>query len=140
VLESTPTLIAHIGSDAKATGDPSAPSGLPWGLLTKHGRLLGLLAQHADLRIKDIAEALGTTQRTAQVILGELIEAGVVARTKVGRRNTYQVGPPSERAARMALERDLRAFSDVLAALGAPPPPAADRVPHADPPGPASAA
>jgi DNA-binding MarR family transcriptional regulator len=140
VLDATHTLITQTQrAEDNDTGAPT--SAVPqWSLLTKHGRLLGLLAQQKDLRIKDIAEQLGTTQRTAQLILGELIDAGLVARTKVGRRNTYRVGPPHGGEARRLVERDLRAIADVLVALAAPTPRASDGPPPADPSGPASAA
>ena len=63
----------------------------PWTLLTSHGRVLLLLAQHPDMRIRDIAESAGLTERSVQGIVSDLETAGYISVKKVGRRNTYRV-------------------------------------------------
>lgn len=62
-----------------------------WTLLTNHGRVLLLIAQQPELRIRDIADAAGITERTAQMIIADLEHAGYLDRERVGRRNAYSV-------------------------------------------------
>lgn len=63
----------------------------PWTLLTSHGRVLLLIAQDPDLRIRDIADAAGITERSAQTIVTDLEEVGYIDRERVGRRNVYRI-------------------------------------------------
>ena len=43
--------------------------------------------------MRDIAQTVGITERAAQRIVAELIEAGYVSRERLGRRNHYAVNP-----------------------------------------------
>jgi predicted transcriptional regulator len=43
------------------------------------------------MRLRDIAESIGITERAAQRILAELVDAGYVDRARVGRRNVYTI-------------------------------------------------
>ena len=45
----------------------------------------------AGIRLRDIAAAVGITERAAHRILSELVEEGYVLRERQGRRNRYQV-------------------------------------------------
>ena len=62
-----------------------------WTLLTNHGRVLLLVAQQPELRIRDIADAAGITERTAQMIITDLEHAGYLDKERIGRRNAYSV-------------------------------------------------
>jgi predicted MarR family transcription regulator len=62
-----------------------------WRFLTNHGRALLALANHPDMRIRDLATALDITERSAQKIVGDLVKAGYVSRTRIGRRNAYEI-------------------------------------------------
>ena len=62
-----------------------------WTFLSNHGHTLIYLSQNPDARLRDIAEAVGITERFAHAIIGDLIEVGYVTSTKVGRRNEYSV-------------------------------------------------
>ena len=53
--------------------------------------MLLCIANDPDIRLRDIAEAVGITVGSAQRILADLIEAGFVERGRVGRRNRYIV-------------------------------------------------
>ncbi|MFM7069299.1 MAG: helix-turn-helix transcriptional regulator [Actinomycetes bacterium] len=64
-----------------------------WTFLTNHAHVLLLLGKDPDLRLRDLAMAVGITERAAQRIVTELIEGGYVSRERVGRRNTYTVHP-----------------------------------------------
>jgi DNA-binding IclR family transcriptional regulator len=65
------------------------PSG--WTFLTNHAQVLLCLAETPDIRLRDVAERVGITERATQRILAELIQAGYVKAERVGRRNRYTV-------------------------------------------------
>lgn len=77
--------------------------GSRWTFLTNHGHVLICLARDADLRLRDIADEVGITERAVHGIISDLEEAGYVVRRKVGRRNRYEVRP--EGAMRHPVER-----------------------------------
>ena len=62
-----------------------------WVFLTNHAHVLLCLARDREARTRDIAEAVGITERAAQRIVADLVANGYVTRTKVGRRNVYEV-------------------------------------------------
>ena len=62
-----------------------------WTFLTNHAQVLLCLAETPDIRLRDVAEHVGITERAAQRILAELVEAGYVKTERVGRRNRYTV-------------------------------------------------
>jgi hypothetical protein len=62
-----------------------------WTFLTNHGRAMLFIAAHPDARLRDIASALGVTERTAYGIVAELHTAGYVVKERLGGRNRYQV-------------------------------------------------
>lgn len=45
------------------------------------------------MRGRDIAERVGITERAAQAIVADLVAAGYVHRSRVGRRNHYEINP-----------------------------------------------
>ncbi|MFL5981634.1 MAG: winged helix-turn-helix domain-containing protein [Gaiellaceae bacterium] len=53
--------------------------------------MLAYLAGDQDARLRDIADGVGITERTAAHIVGDLEHAGYVTRTRVGRRNRYDI-------------------------------------------------
>lgn len=62
-----------------------------WTFVTNHTQVLLCLAEKPDMRLRDVADWVGITERAAQRILTDLVEAGYVERTRVGRRNQYTV-------------------------------------------------
>jgi len=50
-----------------------------------------VLARDASARVRDIAVAVGVTERAVQRILSELEDGGVIERERVGRRNHYRL-------------------------------------------------
>lgn len=49
------------------------------------------LAERPDLRLREIAEAVGITPRAVQSTVSDLVEAGFLDRRREGRRNFYRV-------------------------------------------------
>jgi hypothetical protein len=64
-----------------------------WSFLTNHALALLCIAREPGMRIRDVAECVGVTERAAHRIVGELEESGYLSRHRVGRRNFYEVHP-----------------------------------------------
>jgi DNA-binding transcriptional ArsR family regulator len=62
-----------------------------WSFLTNHARVLLSIAHDPGARLRDIAAALGITERSAYGIVTDLTRAGYVVKEKDGRRNRYQI-------------------------------------------------
>lgn len=62
-----------------------------WTFLTNHGHVLLCIAQNPDVRLSEIADLVGIGERAAHRIVQDLVDGGYVARTRIGRRNTYTV-------------------------------------------------
>jgi DNA-binding transcriptional ArsR family regulator len=62
-----------------------------WSFLTSHARALLCIAIDSELRLRDLADALDVTERTAYGIVMDLTEAGYLVKQKEGRRNRYQI-------------------------------------------------
>jgi predicted transcriptional regulator len=77
----------------------------PFSFLSNHGLALLCIADDPRSRMRDIAGSLDITERAAQRIVADLVEAGYVDRERDGRRNNYTV----QRDLRIALplERDV---------------------------------
>jgi hypothetical protein len=64
-----------------------------WTFLTNHTHVLVCVAREPGVRMRDIAECVGITERAATRIVGELVEAGYLTRHRVGARNFYELHP-----------------------------------------------
>jgi|SRR6186997_453054 len=62
-----------------------------WQFVTNHTQVLLCIARDPDLRLRDVADAVGITVGSAQRILSDLVDAGFVERQRQGRRNRYAV-------------------------------------------------
>jgi DNA-binding MarR family transcriptional regulator len=69
----------------------SASDRKTWTFLTNHAQVLLCLADTPDIRLRDVAERVGITERATQRIVAELAEAGYVKTERIGRRNRYTV-------------------------------------------------
>ncbi|MGA5302466.1 helix-turn-helix transcriptional regulator [Nucisporomicrobium flavum] len=94
-----------------------------WTFLTNHAHVLICVARDPGLRHRDLAAQVGITERAAQRIVADLVEAGYLTSTRDGRRNRYQLH--RELPLRHPLEREHQ-IGEILAVLeGKSPPPAA---------------
>ena len=59
--------------------------------LTNHARVLLCVADDCNIRMRDIAQCVGITERAAYGILNELVQRGYLSRERQGRRNCYTV-------------------------------------------------
>ena len=89
-----------------------------WTFLTNHAHVLLCVSQDPGMRLRDIAEAVGITERAAQRIIAELVTDGYLTRERDGRRNRYQLYP--ELPLRHPLERNHQ-IGELLTTLGSDP-------------------
>jgi DNA-binding IclR family transcriptional regulator len=70
----------------------STPDGdKTWRFLSNHTQVLLCIQRDPDVRLRDIAQMVGITERAAQRIVADLIESGYVESDRIGRRNHYRV-------------------------------------------------
>jgi predicted ArsR family transcriptional regulator len=62
-----------------------------WTFLANHAHTLIVIGTNADLRVRQIAERVGITERAAQRIISDLVDSGYLNKSGVGRENRYQV-------------------------------------------------
>src|ERR1700723_2327937 len=67
------------------------PGVATWNFLSIHGQALLCIARDPRIRLRDIADCLGITERRTYDIVSDLTEAGYVVKEKEGRRNRYEV-------------------------------------------------
>ena len=93
-------------------------SGGSWTLLTGHGHVLVEIARSPTARIRDIAAAVGLTERTVQVIVADLEAADYLTRSRNGRRTQYTVN--RDNLFRHSAQEGLRIgpFLDLLTTAG----------------------
>jgi predicted transcriptional regulator len=62
-----------------------------WTFVTNHTQVLLRIAQEPDVRLRDVAAHVGITERAAQRIVADLVDAGYLKRRRIGRRNQYLI-------------------------------------------------
>jgi len=81
-----------------------------WTFLTNHAHVLVCLVGDPSMRLRDLAAAVGITERAVHRIIVELEASGYLSRGRDGRRNHYEIY--LDRPLRHPLEagRDVRAL------------------------------
>jgi DNA-binding IclR family transcriptional regulator len=90
----------------------------PWTFLTNHAQVLLCLAESPDIRLRDVAARVGITERAAQRILAELVDAGYVTTTRIGRRNRYTIDREHAMRHTAQVGYDIGALLEALPAHG----------------------
>jgi DNA-binding Lrp family transcriptional regulator len=88
-----------------------------WTFLTNHAQVLVCIARDPGIRLRDIGERVGITERAAHRIVVELADAGYISRERNGRRNHYTINAHFPLPDPIARERSV---GELLAILTAP--------------------
>ena len=72
----------------KSSSEENSPQ---FRFLTNHAHVLACIAADPRARLRDVAVAVGITERTAAQIVNELEQVGYLTKTRDGRRNQYEV-------------------------------------------------
>lgn len=94
-----------------------ATSPATWTFLTNHSHVLICLHRHPHIRLRDVAEQVGITERAVQRIVLDLEASGILSRQREGRRNVYQIH--ADRPLRHPLEGH-RTVGDLLGMVNTP--------------------
>jgi len=70
---------------------PTEDATRPWTFLSSYALVLICVAADQKTRMRDLAQRLGVTERAVQRVVAELADAGYLAVTREGRRNSYVV-------------------------------------------------
>lgn len=89
-----------------------------WTFLTNHAHVLICLARDPDALLREVAVEVGITEGAAQKIVADLVAEGYLQRTRVGRRNRYELH--GELPLRHPLERE-HAVGEIITILKRPP-------------------
>jgi hypothetical protein len=92
-----------------------------WSFLTNHARVLLCIAHDPGVRLRDIAAAVGVTERAAHDIIGDLVDAGYVVKDKDGRRNRYHIQQHLPLNDPISQERTIGEMLDLLVGVNAHP-------------------
>ena len=90
-----------------------------WTFVTNHTQVLLCISRDPEIRLRDIADRVGITERAAQRILADLVEAGYVERQRQGRRNRYTINPDMRMRHSAQEGHDI---GEILELLGGKPP------------------
>ncbi len=89
-----------------------------WAFLTNHAQVLICIARDPGVRLREIGERVGITERAAHRIVVELADGGYIARERNGRRNHYTINAHFPLPDPIAREQNV---GELLAILTGPP-------------------
>jgi len=98
-----------MNTDFSEENRPEQPE---WTFLSNHSHVLLVIARDPEIRMREVAERVGITERAVQRIVAELVAGGYLERERTGRRNHYRVH--SQLPLRHAIEKH-RNISHLLA-------------------------
>ena len=91
--------------------DDAAPN---WTFLTNHAQVLVCIAGDPGVRLREIGERVGITERAAHRIVVELAAAGYLTRQRNGRRNQYTINAHLPVHDPIARERNVGQLLEIL--------------------------
>ena len=97
-----------VGGASKAEPSP------PWTFLTNHAHVLLSLAREPEARMREVAVAVGITERAVQRIVADLEDAGYLERIREGRRNRYRLRADLPLRHPVERHRRVRALLDLV--------------------------
>ncbi len=87
-----------------------------WGFLTNHAQVLVCIARDPGVRVREIGDRVGITERAAHRIVSDLADAGYITRIRNGRRNEYTIDPGRSLPDPIASEQSIGELLQILAA------------------------
>jgi MarR family len=85
-----------------------------WAFLTNHAQVLMCIAHDPGVRLRDIGERVGITERAAHRIVTELADAGYITRQRNGRRNQYTINTTLPLPDPIAREQNVGELLEIL--------------------------
>ena len=88
-----------------------------WSFLTNHARVLLAIAADPELRLREIADVVGISERRVHGIVTDLTDSGYLTKEREGRRNRYAIHAQRPLAQDLS---DRSTVGDLVALLAAP--------------------
>jgi len=85
-----------------------------WTFLSNHAHVLLLIAQDPEVKLREVADRVGITERAVQKIVADLEAARYLERERAGRRNRYKVHPELPLRHPVEAHRDVGALIDLV--------------------------
>lgn len=85
-----------------------------WTFLSNHGHVLLCISHSPGIRLREVAERVGITERAVQRIVADLEEAGYLSRAREGRRNRYEVHTDRRFRHPVVVHREVGVLLDLL--------------------------
>lgn len=84
----------NVAENQRLAAQPAADApDRTWTFLTNHAHVLLCVSTGEPLTARELALRIGITERSVQAILTDLTDEGYLIKSKVGRRNVYQLNP-----------------------------------------------
>lgn len=83
--------------------------------LTNHAQALICIAHDPEVRLRDIGERVGITERATHRIVAELAAAGYITRRRNGRRNQYTINAHLPLPDPVARDQNVAALLEITA-------------------------
>lgn len=103
-----------------------------WTFLSNHGHVLLSIAREPEIRLRDLADRVGITERAVQRIVADLEADHYLERVRSGRRNHYEVHTELPLRHPVEFHRDVKALLSFVL-TPAPPAEATPPVPTPEP-------
>jgi DNA-binding MarR family transcriptional regulator len=85
-----------------------------WTFLSNHAHVMVSLRRDPRARVRDVAAAVGITERAVLMILADLEKEGIVERVREGRRNRYDLRLETPLRHPLEEHRKLRELLDLV--------------------------
>lgn len=85
-----------------------------WTFLTNHSQVLVCIARDPGVRLREIGERIGITERAAHRIVVDLATAGYITRQRNGRRNQYTINTDLPMHDPIAREQNVGQLLEIL--------------------------
>ncbi len=92
------------------------PDNPGWAFLTNHAQVMLCIADDPGIRLREIGERVGITERAAHRIVVQLVAAGYISRERTGRRNRYTINADLALPDAIGREQNMGKLLDVLTA------------------------
>ncbi len=85
-----------------------------WAFLTNYAQALVCIADDPGIRLRDLGDRIGITERATHRIVTELANAGYITRERTGRRNRYTINAHLPIPDPIAREQNIGQLLEVL--------------------------
>jgi DNA-binding IclR family transcriptional regulator len=87
-----------------------------WAFLTNHAQVMLCIAEDPGVRLREIGERVGITERAAHRIVTQLVVADYITRERTGRRNRYAINSDLALPDALSLEHKMGKLLEALRA------------------------